>query len=112
MEEEGLEQLDNACADLLSVAKYEAFPRTLFERGQGDWVNVDELCRTLGLAVTGLNSDVYASWLSDPTGDERYAVVIFYDHGSDWTTAGHYNRRRLLNAGTEVKPSWNLIVNA
>ena len=43
-----------------------------------------------------LKPDLFATWLSDPTADEAYAVILFYDDESKWGMADHYNRGRLL----------------
>src|SRR5262249_20718272 len=87
----------NFCADLVSLKRWEAFPvHLLIGKRSGEWVRVRDLCLQAGLDVGDLKNDLFASWLPEPTGDEAYAVVIFYDEESLWTMAAHYNRQRLL----------------
>jgi hypothetical protein len=89
--------LTNACADLVSLKKYEAFPLYLLrDKRSGEWVGVRECCARLGLALTDLGPDLFATWLPDPPGHDGYAVVLFYDVESMWSMAAHYNRAHLL----------------
>jgi hypothetical protein len=46
--------------------------------------------------MNDVGPEVFATWLPDPAGQEGYAVVLFYDADSMWSTAAHYNRARLL----------------
>ncbi len=97
MEDEELTHLNNCCADLVSLKQWEAFPvHLLISKGTGEWVRVRELCLHAGLDVGNLKNDLFAAWLPDPTGDEGYATIIFYDEESMWTMVAHYNRQRLL----------------
>src|SRR5437879_6589824 len=87
----------NTCTDLVTLKKFEAFPRHLLGSEPGaEWVGVRELCRQIGLAVGDLKPDLFTTWLPDPVGHDGYAVILFYDDESKWTTAAHYNRQRLL----------------
>lgn len=98
MEDEELTRLNNFCADLVSMKRWEAFPvHLLIGKRTAEWVRVRELCLPAGLDVGDLKNDLFAAWLPDPTGDEGYAVILFYDEESMWTMAAHYNRQRLLN---------------
>lgn len=98
MEDEELTQLNNLCADLLSLKRWEAFPlHLLFDKRPGEWVRVREICLHAELDTEDLKPDLFAAWLLDPTGDEEYAVILFYDEASMWTMAARYNRQRLLD---------------
>jgi hypothetical protein len=85
--------LVNACADLVSLKKNEAFPaRLLLGKRPGEWVRVWEFCRQLGVAFGELGTSVFATWLPDPRGDDGYAVILFYDDESGWSMTAHHNR--------------------
>ena len=88
--------LNNACADLVSLEKCEAFPARLLAGKPGEWVGVRSLCMRIGIDPGEVNESVFALWLPDPVGDENYAVIIFYDAECLWTMAANYNRKRLL----------------
>ena len=97
MDDEELTRLNNLCADLLGMKRWEAFPaHLLIGKRTGEWVRVRELCRQAGLDIRDLNSDPFTTWLPDPAGEDGYAVVLFYDEESMWTLAARYNRQRLL----------------
>lgn len=96
MDDEELE-LVNACTELVSAARWEAFPtRLLRDERSGEWVGVRSLCRQLGLDAGALKEDLFATWLADPTENDAYVVIVFYDDESKWTMAAQYNRQRLL----------------
>lgn len=100
MEDEGLTQLNNFCADLLSLKRYEAFPlRLLMGTREAEWVRVRELCLQIGLETGDLKPDLFATWLPDTASEEGYAVILFCDEESMWTMAARYNRQRLLGRG-------------
>jgi hypothetical protein len=97
MEDEELTRLNNCCGDLVGLKRWEAFPVSLLiGKRAGEWVGVRELCLQSGLGGGDLPPDLFAAWLADPTGDDGYAVIIFYDEESMWTMAARYNRQRLL----------------
>lgn len=97
MEDEELIHLNNFCADLVSLKRWEAFPLHLLTgKREAEWVCVRELCLQAGLDVRDLKSDLFTAWLPNPAGDEGYAVILFYDEESMWTMAARYNRQRLL----------------
>lgn len=109
--------LMNSCTDLVSLEKFEAFPRHLLSgRQAGEWVSVQRLCQQVGVDAGYLKSDLFVVWLADPLGNDSYAVVLFYDDESKWTMAAHYNKQRLLagahanrarpqtNAAADVRP--------
>lgn len=98
LEAEELTQLNNICADLLSLKRWEAFPLQLLTgKREAEWVRVRELCLQVGINAGDLNPDLFATWLSDTTGDEGCAIILFYDEGSMWSMAARYNRQRLLS---------------
>jgi hypothetical protein len=102
MDDEELE-LINACTDLVSLKRCEAFPGHLLrQEPAGAWVGVQELCQRLGLHVENLNANLFVTWLADPAANDDYAVVMFYDGESKWTMAAHYNRRRLAGEPLSV----------
>jgi hypothetical protein len=97
MEDEEFTRLNNLCADLVSLKRWEAFPvYLLIGKRTGEWVRVRELCVQAGLGLVDLKQDLFASWLPDPAGEEGYAVILFYDEESMWSMAARYNRQRLL----------------
>ena len=87
----------NACTNLVTSRKAEAFPSNLFQtKGPGDWVSISDLCARIGIPSGDLTPKVFATWLPDPMSNEDYAVILFYDDESKWSLAAHYNRARLL----------------
>ncbi|MGH7223587.1 MAG: hypothetical protein ACRELF_10190 [Gemmataceae bacterium] len=96
--------MNNICADLVSLKRLEAFPvHLLTAKRPGEWVPVRELCLQAGLDAEDLRPDLFAAWLAEPTGDEGYAVILFYEEESMWTMAARYNRQRLLEGvGTKI----------
>src|SRR4051812_11464570 len=98
--------LVNGCLDLVTLKKNEAFPLCLLgDRRPGEWVGVRDLCRQLGLATAELKADLFATWLPDPAGYEGFAVVLFYDDESKWSTTAHYNRGWLLSTASQGRPT-------
>lgn len=88
--------LTNACADLLALREYEAFPAHLLsDRSAGEWVGVHELCLRIELTPSGLKEELYATWLPDPVGGDEYCVIVFTDNESQWGMTARYNRGRL-----------------
>jgi hypothetical protein len=97
MEDEELTRLNNFCADLVSLKRWEAFPvHLLIGKRTGEWVRVREICLQAGLEAGDLEQGLFAAWLPDPVGEDGYAVILFYDEESMWTMAARYNRQRLL----------------
>jgi len=93
--------LYNACADLVTLAKKEAFPKYLLgSKRPGQWTGVRELCSQIGITPGDLGPDVFVTWLPDPTAHEAYAVIMFYDNESQWTMAAQYHRARLLGGAS------------
>jgi hypothetical protein len=104
MEDEEFTHLNNCCADLVSLKAREAFPyHLLIGKRTGEWVRVRDLCLQAGLGALDLKPDLFAAWLADPSGEEGYAVILFYDEESMWTMAARYNRQRLLESGLAGK---------
>jgi hypothetical protein len=96
MEDEELIDLNNFCSDLVGSKRWEAFPMHLLKgKRVAEWVRVREVCLDAGLNVGDVKSDLFASWLPEPTGDEDYALILFYDEESMWTMAARYNRQRI-----------------
>ena len=95
MEDEPVVLLNNACADLVGLESYEAFPIHLLAGKPGDWIKVREWCARVGIDPGNLTEDVVATWLPDPGSNEAYALIVFYDQDSMWTMAAHYNRGRV-----------------
>jgi hypothetical protein len=92
-----LTHLDNLCADLLSLKRYEAFPlHLLIGKRTAEWVRIREFCIQIGLDAGDVLPGLVAAWLPDPAGNEGYAVILFYDQESLWSMAATYNRQRLL----------------
>lgn len=88
--------LVNACADLVTEKKNEAFPsRLLLGKRSGEWVAVAEFCRQTGVAPGELGANLFATWLLDPRSEDGYAVILFYDDESQWSMTAHYNRALL-----------------
>jgi hypothetical protein len=89
--------LFNACTDLVTLKKYEAFLlRLLNDKGVGEWIGVRELCWQIGVADDELTAVLFATWLPDPKAQDGYVVIMFYDDESKWSMAAHYNRARLV----------------
>lgn len=103
MEDAGLTDLDNICADLVSMKRWEAFPaHLLMDKRAGEWVGVREFCLQAELDAENLKPDLFATWLADPTGDEAYAVILFYDEESMWTKAALCNRQWFLEGAPRI----------
>jgi hypothetical protein len=93
--------LCNICTDLVGLKKMEAFPLRLLEsKRPGEWVCVREFCQQIGMVASKLKPELFATWLPDPLAQDAYAVIMFYDDESKWSMAAHYNRARLLDAGS------------
>ena len=93
----------NGCTDLVSLRKHEAFPLRLLQgRRPGEWVRVRELCSQASVAAGEFKPDLFAAWLADPAADGAYAVILFYDGESQWSTAARYNRGRLVGDGSSA----------
>jgi hypothetical protein len=89
--------LFNACTDLVSLKKWEAFPLHLLgSKRPGEWVGVRDSCLQVGVPPGDVEPQLFATWLPDPRAQPGYAVILFYDDESKWSMAAHYNRLRLL----------------
>ena len=87
----------NACTDLISLKKWEAFPqRLLGDKRPGEWIGAREFCQQIGIAADDLTAELFATWLPDPMAHDGYVVILFYDNESKWSMAAHYNRIRLV----------------
>jgi len=97
MTDDGI-NLFNACTDLVSLRKAEAFPLELLgTKRPAEWVAVREFCLQIGVNHGELKADVFATWLPDPLAQDAYVVIVFYDDETKWSMAAHYNRGRLLD---------------
>ena len=89
--------LCDACADLVSLKKWEAFPRHLLgARQAGEWVNVRDVCQQVGIGPSDLPLELFATWLPEPKADDGYVVIVFYDGETQWSMTAHFNRALLL----------------
>ena len=96
-DESDRDRLINFCADLVTLRKTEAFPlRLLRDQGPGQWVLVNDLCQQSGINTGEATPGLVAAWLPDPSGDQEYTVIIFFDDETKQSFAAHFNRRRLL----------------
>jgi hypothetical protein len=87
----------NACSNLVTLRKSEAFVRHLLtSRTAGEWIGVRECCVQTGVACGELAGELFVTWLADPMGQDGYVVILFYESESKWSMAAHYNRSRLL----------------
>ena len=87
----------NACMDLVSLKRWEAFPlRLLGGKRPGEWIGAREFCQQIGVAADNLTAELFAAWLPDPKARDGYVVIMFYDDESKWSMAAHYNRERLV----------------
>jgi len=92
--------LVNACADLVTEKKNEAFPcRLLLGKRPGEWVRVGEFCRQIGVPLGELGANLFAIGLLDPMGEDDYAIILFYDE-SGWSMTAHYNRALLARTAS------------
>jgi hypothetical protein len=88
--------MHNACADLVSLKKWEAFPmRLLCNYPPGEWIGVRESGLQVGVSVDYLAPELFVTWLPDPKSQDGYVVILFYDDDSKWSLTAHYNRARL-----------------
>jgi hypothetical protein len=91
------DRLSNLCADLVSLRKLEPGVVHLFQRYRaGEWVAVRDLYRAGGDTDEPISSGLVAAWLTAPTADPDYAVVVFFDSETQWSSTAYYNRTRLL----------------
>jgi len=93
MDEEDI--MNEKCADLVSVARLEPALIHLFgTKLPGEWVRVRDLYQIAGQSTDGIKPGLAASWLPSPD-TTGYAVVLFYDEDSLWSTTAWYNAARL-----------------
>ena len=92
------DRLNNLCADLVSLRRLEPGLIRLFRDGPpGEWVPVGELYHAAGAADGSIKSELVAAWLPAPFGNSDYAVVLFYDDGTQWSLTASYHVARLLH---------------
>ncbi len=96
--------LFNACTDLVSLKKSEAFPlRLLSGKRPGEWVGAREFCQHVGVPAGDLAPELFATWLPDPKAHDGYVVILFYDDESKWSMAAQYNRVRLMGTQSLIQ---------
>jgi hypothetical protein len=93
--------LCNACTDLVTFKKLEAFPLHVFAKRPGEWIRVQEFCQQHDLPVANLSLDLCAAWLPDPVGNDAYAIIFFYDSATMWNMVAHYHRGRLVREASQ-----------
>jgi hypothetical protein len=49
-----------------------------------------------GSAGEQIKPELVAAWLPAPGGEPDYAVVVFFDAETQWSSTAYYNRSRLL----------------
>ena len=98
--------LCNACTDLVSLKKCEAFPlRLLGGKRLGEWVGTREFCQQIGVNAEELPAELFTAWLPDPKAHDGYVVILFYDDESKWSMVAHYNRARLTGDALPNQPT-------
>jgi hypothetical protein len=66
----------------------------------GEWICLREFCLKIGIAACERKPKLFATWLPDPLAEDAFVVIFFLDDDSKWSMAAHYNRARLLGAGS------------
>jgi hypothetical protein len=91
------DRLSNLCTDLVSLRRLEPGVVHLFQHHRaGEWVPVRDLYRAGGDADGPVAPGLVAAWLPAPTDAPDYAVVVFFDAETQWSSTAYYNRARLL----------------
>jgi hypothetical protein len=89
--------LSTLCADLVSLRRLEPGLVHLFRTKQpGEWISVAELYRVAGESGAAIKPELAVTWLTPPSGQPGYAVVLFCEDELQWSTTAHYNVARLL----------------
>ena len=89
------DRVADLCADFLSERRYEAAVWKLVGTEKaGRWVRLRELFDVVRADTEGLPPTVWTTWLTYPS-DPDYAVIIFFDDQSQWSTSSVYNVARL-----------------
>jgi len=65
----------------------------------GRWVRLRELFDVVRADAEGLPPTVWSTWLTYPS-DPDYAVIVFFDDESQWSTSSVYNVARLSRVAT------------
>jgi hypothetical protein len=93
--------LSNRCADLVSLERLEpALVHLLRNRRAGEWVPVAELYRVAGATDAGIKPELAATWLSSPSNQPGYVVMLFCDDELQWNMTAYYNAERLAQPAT------------
>jgi hypothetical protein len=88
--------ISDRCADLVSDPRFEDFLWKLFSDTRGEWMQVQETLRGLGLDSEGISDSTFATWLDWPEGDEAFVFVMMYDIESGGSLTAAYNRSYLV----------------
>jgi hypothetical protein len=92
--------LENLCADLLGVEKFEPILLQFLGYTQaGEWKSLVDVCQHFDIGEVDVNG-VFVTWLQDPAGNEGYVVFLYYHPELLWSMTAHYNRERLLVKAT------------
>ncbi len=93
--------LCNQCADLVSLKRLEpALVHLLQNRSAGEWIPVAELYRIAGDSVDGIKPELAATWLTSPSNQPSYVIVLFCDDELQWSMTAYYNAERLVQSAT------------
>jgi len=106
MEDEA-DQLNNLCADLVSLARMEPGLKHLFHgKAAGEWVPLAELYRLTGVTGVQIKPELAAAWLPSPSADSGYAVILFCDDELGWCMTAYYNVGWLFrDEATQLTPA-------
>ena len=99
--EDETDRLSNLCADLVSLTRLEPGLVHLFHHSRaGEWISVAELYRVAGAPDDGIKPELAATWLTPPSGQPGYALVLFCDDELQWSTTAYHNVGRLFRHET------------
>jgi hypothetical protein len=87
--------VSDLCADFVSERRFEpAVWKLVGMEKAGCWVLLRELFAVVRADGEGLPPSLWATWLSYPS-DLDYALIVFFDDQSQWSTSAVYNVARL-----------------
>lgn len=89
--------IQDICADILSMRKYESVMFTILNSPQNAWVHINQLPSFQLASNFDLSVDIYATWLYLPIDSMSYCLVVFCDEYGCICLSGTYNRARLLS---------------
>lgn len=89
------DEINNLCADLVSVRRHEPALRFLFRSvPAGTWVPVHELYAHAGGAGQPILATLVAAWVGSV--EPEYTFVLFHEPERQWWMTATYNVARLL----------------